>query len=145
MKALATALFLAALIPFASAGIRLPSKIHEIADLEKAKTEAQQKGRPIAILLTDKDSTCPLCAAATEDIIKELGNKTVMVYARSSAGLPEAATSALSAGQYIPKVAVLDAAMTASLGSVTYEAIKEDPRKAFREVKKAIADYKAKK
>ena len=126
----------------ALAGFKVPPKVFEAADLEKAKTEALQKGKPISILYSDKDSTCPLCSNASETIIRELGNKTVMVYARSIADMPEAVRTALSTGKYIPKVAVLNASLDAALGTVTYEAIESDPRKAFRNVEKAIREYK---
>ncbi|MEQ1851176.1 MAG: hypothetical protein ABMA01_06240 [Chthoniobacteraceae bacterium] len=134
-------LFLA-LPAIAFGGFKLPGKVFEIADLEKAKAEAAQKGRPIAILLSNKDSTCPLCSGASETILRELGPKTVMVYVRDTAGLPPAAIEALSPGKYIPKVAVLDATLDQALGTVTYEAIKDDRQKAFREVTKAIRGYK---
>ena len=126
----------------ALAGFKVPGKVFEIAELEKAKAEAAGKGKPIAILYSDKDSTCPLCSGASETILRELGGKTVMVYVRSAAELPPAAQEALRPGAYIPKVAVLNAALDRSLGLVTYEAIKADPRKAFREVEKAIREYK---
>lgn len=133
---------LIALPTLALAGFRLPGKIFEIADLEKAKTEAAQKGKPISILYSNKDSTCPLCSDASETIIRELGSKTVMVYVRDIAALPPSAQAALKEGKYIPKVAVLNASLDQSLGLVTYEAIKADPRKAFREVETAIRGYK---
>lgn len=142
MKILMPVLIVLALPTLGFASFRLPSKVYEVADLEKAKAEADKSKKPIAILLSDKDTTCGLCSAASEQIIKELGGKTVMVYARTSADLPDAAKSALSGGKYIPKVAVLDATLSTSLGSVTYEAIKADPRKAFRAVEKAISEYK---
>lgn len=133
---------LIALPTLALAGFKLPGKVFEIAELEKAKTEAVQKGKPISILYSDKDSTCPLCSDASETIIRELGSKTVMVYVRDLGKLPQPAQEALRAGKFIPKVAVLNASLDQSLGSVTYEAIKADPRKAFREVETAIRGYK---
>lgn len=133
---------LIALPTLALAGFKIPGKVFEIAELDKAKAEAAQKGKPIAILYSDKDTTCPLCVNASETIIRELGSKTVMVYVRSAESLPPAAQAALQAGAYIPKVAVLNGALDKSLGVVTYEAIKADPRKAFRDVEKAIREYK---
>lgn len=133
---------LIALPTLALAGFKIPGKVFEIAELDKAKAEAAQKGKPIAILYSDKDTTCPLCVNASETIIRELGSKTVMVYVRSAGSLPPAAQAALQAGAYIPKVAVLNGALDKSLGVVTYEAIKADPRKAFRDVEKAIREYK---
>jgi hypothetical protein len=124
------------------AGLKLPSKIFEAKEMEQAMSEAQAKGKPLSILYTDKDSTCPLCNDAAGVMIKELGNKTVMVYARSTRDLPQPVRDALRPGNYIPKIAVFDASLQESLGMVTYEAVKEDARKAFRDVERAIRDYK---
>lgn len=124
------------------AGLKLPSKIYEEADLEKAKTEAATKGKPLSILYTNKDSTCPLCNNASAVMIKELGSKTIMVYVRDINGLPENVKAALREGKYIPKIAVFDEKMEKALGTVTYESVKADSRKAFREVDRAIKDYK---
>ncbi len=126
---------------FALGGFKLPPKVFEIGQIDKAKAEAEAKKKPIAILYSNKDSTCPLCSDASEAIIRELGSKTVMIYVTEKAALPASAVSALSAGKYIPKVAVLDGKLENVLGTVTYESIKEDPRKAFREVEKAIRSY----
>ncbi len=126
----------------ALAGIKIPSKVFDLETLEEAKTEAAAKGKPIAFLYTDKDSTCPLCNAASMTMMKELGNKTVMIYVRSANGLPLPVMKALEPGKFIPKIAVMDAKLEKSLGMVTYEAVKADSRKAFRDVEKAIKEYK---
>jgi hypothetical protein len=138
-----TAAFAFFLLPsFALADFKLPAKVFSLEELDKAKAEAASKKKPIAILLSDKDSTCPLCSNASQTMIKELGQKTVMVYVRDYKGLPPAAVEALTPGKYIPKVAVLDEKLEASLGMVTYESVKEDSRTAFRDVEKAIREYK---
>ena len=133
---------LLALPAVALAGFKVPSKVYELSDLEKAKAEAAAKGKPISVLYSDKDSTCGLCSAASETMIKELGTKTVMVYTSSINSLPQPVIKALSPGKYIPKIAVFDAKLESSLGLVTYEAVSDDPRKAFRDVEKAIREYK---
>lgn len=127
----------------AFSGIDLPSKVYTQADLEKAKAEAVTKGKPLSILYTDKDSTCPLCNNAANTMIKELGSKTIMVYVRSTGELPATVKDALRPGKFIPKIAVFDPTLTNTLGTVTYESVKDDARKAFREVERAIRDYKA--
>lgn len=126
----------------AVAGLNLPSKVFEESELEKAKIEAATKGKPLAILYTDKDSTCPLCNAAAGTMIKELGQKTVMVYVRKLNELPSGVIKTLTPGKYIPKIAVFDDKLEKSLGMVTYESVREDSRKAFRDVERAIKAYK---
>ncbi len=129
----------------ALADLKLPSKIYQEADLEKAKVEAAAKSKPLSILYTDKDSTCPLCNNASATMIKELGSKTIMVYVRSTNALPDNVKTAFREGKYIPKIAVFDDKLEKSLGTVTYESVKDDSRKAFREVDRAINDYKKEK
>jgi hypothetical protein len=126
----------------ALAGFKLPSKVFEVEELEKAQVEAAAKGKPIAFLFSNKDTTCPLCSDASATMIRELGSKTVMVYVRNVSGLPESVVKALTPGQYIPKIAVLDDKLESSLGTVTYEAVKSDSRAAFRDIEKAIREYK---
>jgi hypothetical protein len=134
-------LFLA-LPAIAFGGFKLPGKVFEVADIEKAKAEAAQKGKPIAILYSDKNTTCPLCSNASETILRELGPKAVIVYADGTSSLPSTVQEALRPGKYIPKVAVLDASLERALGTVTYEAIKANRQTAFRDVSKAIREYK---
>lgn len=129
----------------AISGFKVPSKIYQVSELEKAKIEAAAKGKPISFLYSDKDSTCPLCSSASEVMIKELSNKTVMVYARTTSDLPPQVIKALEPGRFIPKVAILDPTLETSLGTVTYESVSEDPDKAFRAVEKAIREYGKKK
>lgn len=71
----------------------------------------------------------------------------VLIFVDSSQGgygkLPDAAKSALNsteAGNYIPKMAVLDPKMEVSFGAIRYEALKEG-RSAFRDVKKKAKEF----
>lgn len=124
-------------------GIRLPGHTFEASELDKAKTEAQTKNRPIAFLYTDKDSTCPLCDGVGETMIDELGRSVVLVYMRKTADVPENVAAALSArGKYIPKLVVFDQYLGKSLGLVTYEEVKAKGSGAFKELDKAIREAK---
>lgn len=71
----------------------------------------------------------------------------VLVFVDSSKGdyskLPAPAKEALSsseAGNYIPKMAVLDPEVKESFGAIRYEALKEG-RTAFRDVKKKVKEF----
>jgi hypothetical protein len=127
----------------AIAELKLPSKVYDVKEMEAAQAEAKAKGKPIAILYTDKASTCPLCNAAALTMVKELGNKTVMVYTSTTADIPQSTRASFSKGQYIPKVAVFDSTLERALGMVTYEAVSEDERDAFREIERSIRAYTA--
>jgi hypothetical protein len=125
------------------AELELPRGTREAADLAAAQAEARKEGKPVAILYTDKDSTCPLCNGAATTMIEEIERSTVLVYARTKEGLPDQVGEALSReGKYIPKLVVYDAELQEELGLVIYERVKEDPRNAFDDLKKALREYK---
>jgi len=126
-----------------NAGIRIPSTVFEICELEEAREKAKKFGKPISFLYTDADSDCGLCNSAANTILRELKTTTVMVYMRDKRECPRKVAKALTQrGKYIPKVVVFDPDLTQELGLVTYEEIDEDARNAFRSVKKAISEYK---
>lgn len=124
------------------ADFKLPGKIYKESELAQAREAATKEGKPLSILYSDTETTCPLCSNASLTIIRELSSKTVMVYLSDINKVPTVIQTALKPGEYIPKVAVFDAGLTQSLGMVTYEAIKEDSRKAFRDVERAVREYK---
>jgi len=129
----------------ARADFNMPPKSFTAAQAAQAVEAAQAEGKPIAFLISDTETTCPLCADASKEIIKRLRSDTVMVYARSQAGLPEAARKLVrgqDTGQFIPYVIVTDAAMTTLMGIVRYEEIKENATRAFRDLDKAIKEYR---
>lgn len=127
----------------ASGAIELPRGTYAIAELDRAKEEAAQKDRPIAFLYTNLDSTCPLCVNATNQIVEEFKNKAILVNVDKLEEAPETVSKLLSSrGKYVPKVAIFDSAVKEDIALLTYEDIKENGKKAFREVLKAIRKHK---
>ncbi len=99
----------------ATAELKIPKAVFPAAEIEAAETRARADGKLMTFLLTDKDSTCPLCQNASAETIDAFDRSTVMVYigAREAGGakLPEAVTKALrspEAGRYIPKSVIYD-------------------------------------
>lgn len=130
---------------FAYAGFKLPPSAYTSLEITEAETKAKTSGKPITFLISNKDSTCPLCDAASETIIKELKTKTVLVYARQQEDIPEKARTLLKGedtGRFIPYAVVMDSGYEKVLGVVQYETIKKDGQKAFRDVESAIRDMK---
>lgn len=123
--------------------LRLPANSYEISELKEAQQKSVETKKPIAFLYTDKDSTCGLCQNASEIIVKELRSRTILVYALSNKDLPQKVSKSLSRkGKYIPKVVVFDSEINEEIGLVIYEEIKKEDKKALKELKKAIHEYR---
>lgn len=124
-------------------GLKIPSNVFTINELEAAKAKAEEKGMPVAFLYTNAESDCPLCNDASKVIIKELKSSTVLVYVRSKSEMPKNVSKLVgSRGKYIPKVAVYDSAIETELGLVVYGEIKAKGKKAFKEMKADIRAYR---
>ena len=68
-----------------------------------------------------------------------------MVYSRGLSNLPERAQKLArgqDTGRFIPYVIVTDAALTTLMGLVRYEEVQENATRAFRDVDKAIKEYR---
>jgi hypothetical protein len=136
-----------ALAGLAHAGEKLPRGTFGFKDLEKAKTEATAKNKPIAFVFSDKDTTCPICQDATSNLIGTVKSKAVVVFINApetNAGsneIPEVARKALMQGTVMPKIAVTDSGVTKLIAATNYETYSKD-EKAMREFKKALKPAK---
>ncbi len=103
-----------------------------------------RKKKDLAFIYTDKATTCGLCQGAAAAFIDAVKSKTVIVYVDSTANqtwwpkLPEPVRQALTPGKFIPKIVVTDPTAAKVTASLTYEAYKEDDRKAIRGLKTAM-------
>jgi len=141
MKLLLGVLLLTAIS--AMAEIRFPSGSFTIQELAEAQKSAEAKGRPIAFVYTDKNTTCGLCSGATETIIDNLKMSAVIVYISNKADAPAQVAAALEErGKFIPKVVVFDAKLQNNFGLVTYEEIKADGEKPLRDLKSQMRKAK---
>ena len=142
-KSLAALLF-ATLVGFSQADTKFPKGTLEPKDLEKAKTQAAATKKSIAFVLTDKDTTCPLCQGAAAAFIDILKSKAVIIFVNSEdpssqSSLPAAVTSEFNnGGNHLPKVVVTDATAEKTTTSISYDTYKADERKSLREFKKAL-------
>lgn len=127
----------------ALAGFKISKKTYRMDQLESAQSEAESKGKPITFVYTSAESTCPLCAAASLNVISELDSKSVVVYVDAKADwgklpkLIQEATRQPEAGKFIPKTVVADSAMTNVIAIVPC-AHGAEQAKFLREAKKAI-------
>jgi hypothetical protein len=123
------------------AGFNLPNTVHEASEMSKASELAKTKGKSVAILVSDKSTTCPICIGATLTALRELKSKSEVVYVKSgdTSGLPDAAKNGLNQanGKYLPSVVILDATLTTVIASFGYN---DDAsfKKAISEAEKKI-------
>ncbi len=128
----------------ASADTEFPRKSFVMADFEKAKAAATAENKPLALIYTDKVTTCGLCQGAAAEFIDAVKSKTVVVYLDSETSktwwskVSDPVQKALKVGKFIPKVVVTDATGEKVTASLTYEAYKKDEREAIRGLKKAL-------
>jgi hypothetical protein len=110
--------------PFAFAGFNLPGSIHEAGELSKAADEARAKNKPVAIMVTDKNTTCGICASASLTAVKELKSKTEMVYVKSgeTSSLPDPVKVGLNSatGKYLPQIVIVDSSLTNVIAAFGY-------------------------
>lgn len=128
----------------AFAGFAVPKAVHEGSAIEKATEEAKAANKPVTILVSDKDTTCPICSAASASAIKELKSKSVMVYVKTgeTSSLPAAVTSALSGaqGKYLPRVVILDNSLSEVIAAFSYNddaSFKKEIREAEKKMRPA--------
>lgn len=143
MKTIYTLLFLVLVSSELLGAFKLPNNIYDLEDLNEAKEKAISQKKPISFIFTDCESNCGLTKWASEAIIDELKQRTVMIYLPRGTKHPEFLKGAFSEGKFIPKVAVYNLELTEKIGYLIYEDIKEEgEKKAFKEIKKQILDYR---
>lgn len=124
-RSLAAALVLVSLVLPAWANFNIPNNVYRMKDFEKAKAAAQARGRAITFMYSNESTTCPLCANASMKAMRELKNRTEMVYVVTSdwkllPGIVQNAMNTSEAGRYIPTTIIVHSAMTNVIAIVPY-------------------------
>ena len=112
--AISIEVFLMIFFSFSSgmAEFAVPDYVYTVDRLQQAQDQAKNNKKQITFVGSDKNSTCPLTKAATEDIFQGLKEYSVIVYVEYSdlERLPDLVSDALNsseAGQYIPKTVIV--------------------------------------
>ncbi len=141
MKFLALFSFLLSLA-VCHAEIKFPKGSYNADTREQALEQAGKDKKPVAYILTNKDTTCPLAAGATEDYLKAIGRKCVIVHLPSGKLYPkdleDSIITELKKGRFYPKMVLWDAAEKKVLLTVTYEEHKEAPKETAKKIRKAL-------
>jgi len=120
------------------------------SDFEAAKAKAKETGKPIAVVVTNTESSCPKCQAGNVEVFKQMRSDYVLVVNDEAKKdkLPaniEQRTYEIykSKGNVIPIVAVLSPADDKVLGGLCYKQISADSRKAFKNLEAEVASAMA--
>lgn len=133
---------------FAIAGraeFNVPKTVYRMGDMAAARAEARVQSKPVTFLYSDENSTCPLCCGVSTEVIKDLKQKSVMIYVDAAKGdwkdLPRPVQQALNspeAGTFIPKTVVMDAEAAQVIAVVPYTRDARALDKSLKEAKKKI-------
>jgi hypothetical protein len=144
MKSLLTLLVMFGLISAAS-GARAPSGTFTAGEYEEAKKKAVETDKPIAIVITELESSCPKCQAGNEAVFRQMKADYVLVVddPKADGKLPEKVKQNTypiykTKGNVIPIVAVLSPKTDQLLGGLCYKQISGDGRNAFKTLKQEI-------
>lgn len=127
----------------AQAGFKVPKDVHRGDALKTALTEAKAGNKPVTILYSDEKSTCSLCSNASEEVLKDLKQKTVLVYVEHAdwKSLPRPVQEAINAaelGKFIPKTVVMDSDAAKVIAYVPYSRDPQTLNKSLKEARKQI-------
>lgn len=136
VKTAILALLLAAPVALA---VNIPRGSFSPEELDEAKARAAETGRPLAVIITNTGSTCPLCISSTAEAFSRLRSDYVLVIedAARNDKLPPALATAThpiytTKGNFIPIIAVVEPEDYRLLGGMCHNQIAEDSRRAFR-------------
>ncbi|CAK8711626.1 MAG: hypothetical protein CDV28_12716 [Candidatus Electronema aureum] len=127
----------------------IPDYVYPASQLKEAQEKAKSSRKPIAFVGTDKETTCPIATAASQEIFQGLKDSCIIVYVEQSDidNLPDVAGKALDseeAGKYIPKTAVVSADAS-TLILILPDAQPEQRAMKIKEAQGKIAQYMAEK
>ncbi len=128
--------------PSVLAAFDLPGDYYLASDWKMAVAQAQSDHLPIAFLLSDRYTTCPLCSAASKDVLNALEGHAVIVYVESTdlPVLPPLVAKAINSpesGKLIPITAITDSECGRVLVVIPYI---RDPGQRMAEITKAVAE-----
>lgn len=87
------------------AAFSLPPYVYKADRLAEAQEAAGKLNKPIIFLYSDKQTTCPLCTDASNDVLYKFKDMGIIVYCEEKKSLPSLVQDAMNspeAGKYIP-------------------------------------------
>ena len=113
-------------------------------DYETAKKTAIAEKKPIAVMLTEIKTNCPICESTSNAMIKSVRNRVVWVHVAPKEGyegLPKAVDEKFRTAKVYPFFAIVDPDSGEVLAFTHQKEYSADDRKALKSVKDAVRDY----
>jgi hypothetical protein len=124
--------------------VDMPRGFHAKKDYESAKTTAIAEKKPIAVMLTEIKTDCPICESTSNEMIKSVRNRVVWVHVAPKEGyegLPKAVDEKFRSAKVYPFFAIVDPNSGEVLAFTHQKDYSADDRKALKSVKDAVRDY----
>jgi len=131
---------------FVQASFNIPSHVFTMSQLKTAQKVAKNNKKPIAFILSDKNTDCGLATAASKDIFNGLKNHSIIVYVQSGKDwdkLPAIVKSGMSSsesGKYIPKTIVVNSSLKNIICILPYAKTKQR-RKLIKQAQSVISRH----
>ena len=123
------------------ADVKLPKGAFTADRVEDALKMAREQKKPVAYLYTNTGTTCPLAAGASEGFLDAVGRRCVLVYLPVKgikySKVDASVKTALKKGKFYPKLVLTDSD-GGQAQCFTYEAYRDDSKKAVREIKRQV-------
>lgn len=144
-RTLAVALLTLCFVSSGLAEFSVPRDVYEVDRLAEAVAAAKEKGKPLTLILSDPDTTCPLCANASTSAMDEVSRHSVVVLLRTgekwnlklSPPLVRALGTEVT-GKIIPRLAVASPDLGSVWATMTYDEIKGGRK--FRDLRGTVND-----
>ena len=131
-------------ISLAAGDVDMPRGFLTKKDYETAKKTAIEAKKPIAVMLTELKTDCPICEATSNQMIKAVRNRVVWVHVAPKEGyegLPKAVDEKVRTAKVYPFFAIVDPNSGEVLAFTHQKDYSADDRKALKSVKDAVRDY----
>ena len=140
---LTTALAILLTCSLAQAVFDIPEHVYTMSQLKKAQEKAKTDEKPLTFIGSNKETTCPLTTAASENIFQGLKDYSIIVYVEESDlnALPAIISTALdssASGKYLPKTVIVNQSMDTVIHMLPYPN-KEQGEKNIKEAQKIIS------
>lgn len=126
--------------------VKFPRDSFDHTSIPAAVEKATKEKKPVAYIITNKETTCGLASGASKAFLDAIGRRCAIVYLKVgvnyTASLADEVKKAIPKDRYYPSMMILSPDHSQTLVSVSYSEYKKDPKGTVRKIKKALGGYK---
>jgi len=131
-------------LSLAAGEVDMPRGFLAKKDYETAQKTAAAEKKPIAVMLTEIKTNCPICENTSNAMIKALRNRVVWVHVAPKEGydgLSKAVDEKFRTAKVYPFLAIVDPISGEVLAFTHQKEYSADNRKSLKSVKDAVRDF----